>query len=111
MISKLIVHAEDRNAAISKMIRAIDDYQVAGIETTLSFCRYALQHEAFVSGNFDTNFVKHFFKPEYLERAASEDELEVAAIFAAWDRENTHQAPAQTPSQVQMKSAWKERRY
>jgi propionyl-CoA carboxylase alpha chain len=111
MISKLIVHAEDRNAAISKMIRAIDDYQVAGIETTLSFCRFALQHEAFVSGNFDTNFVKHFFKPEYLERAASEEELEVAAIFAAWDRENSQQSPAQTTSQVQTKSAWKERRY
>jgi propionyl-CoA carboxylase alpha chain len=111
MISKLIVHAEDRNAAISKMIRAIDDYQVAGIETTLSFCRFALQHEAFVSGNFDTNFVKHFFKPEYLERAASEEELEVAAIFAAWDRENSQQLPAQTTSQVQTKSAWKERRY
>jgi propionyl-CoA carboxylase alpha chain len=111
MISKLIVHAEDRNAAISKMIRAIDDYQVAGIETTLSFCRYALQHEAFVSGNFDTNFVKHFFKPEYLERAASEEELEVAAIFAAWDRENSQQSLVQTTPQVQSKSAWKERRY
>jgi propionyl-CoA carboxylase alpha chain len=111
MISKLIVHAEDRNAAISKMIRAIDDYQVAGIETTLSFCRFALQHDAFVSGNFDTNFVKHFFKPEYLERDASEEELQVAAIFAAWDRENSQQAPVQTTTQVQTKSAWKERRY
>ena len=111
MISKLIVHAEDRNAAISKMIRAIDDYQVAGIETTLSFCRFALQHEAFVSGNFDTNFVKHFFKPEYLERDASEEELQVAAIFAAWDRENSQQSPVQTTTQVQTKSAWKERRY
>ena len=111
MISKLIVHAEDRNAAISKMIRAIDDYQVAGIETTLSFCRFALQHEAFVTGDFDTNFVKHFFKPEYLERLASEEELEVAAIFAAWDRENSQQSTAQTTTQVQTKSAWKERRY
>ena len=111
MISKLIVHAEDRNAAISKMIRAIDDYQVAGIETTLSFCRFALQHEAFISGNFDTNFVKHFFKPEYLERDASEEELQVAAIFAAWDRENSQQSPVQTTTQVQTKSAWKERRY
>ena len=111
MISKLIVHAEDRNAAISKMIRAIDDYQVAGIETTLSFCRFALQHEAFVTGDFDTNFVKHFFKPEYLERVASEEELEVAAIFAAWDRENSQQSTAQTTTQVQTKSAWKERRY
>jgi len=41
MISKLITHAENREAAISRMIRAIDDYQITGIQTTLSFCRFA----------------------------------------------------------------------
>jgi acetyl/propionyl-CoA carboxylase alpha subunit len=112
MISKLIVHAENREAAIAKMIRAIDDYQIAGIETTLSFCRFALQHEAFVSGNFDTNFVKHYFKPELLERPATEDELEVAALFAAWDRTQQISAtPAIAPQATTSKSAWKERRY
>lgn len=84
MISKLIVHAENRKVAIDKMIRAIDDYAISGVETTLSFCRFALQHKAFVSGNFDTHFVKHYFSPEKLERSLNEDEIEVAAIFAAW---------------------------
>jgi propionyl-CoA carboxylase alpha chain len=111
MLSKLIVHAEDRQSAIDKMIRAIDDYQIAGIETTLSFCRFALQHEAFVSGNFDTNFVKHYFKPEMLDRPATAEELEIAALFAAWDRD---QKQSTTPAPIQAgtsRSAWKERRY
>nr|MBK9651914.1 acetyl-CoA carboxylase biotin carboxylase subunit [Bacteroidota bacterium] len=67
MIAKLITHGVDRNEAISKMIRAIDDYRINGIETTLSFCKFVLKHEAFVSGNFDTGFIKQYFKPEYLK--------------------------------------------
>lgn len=81
MIAKLVVHAEDRNAAIEKMTDAIDAYQIHGIETTLSFCKFAINHSAFVSGNFDTNFVKHHFQPSILE---SHDDIEdVAALLAA----------------------------
>jgi acetyl-CoA carboxylase biotin carboxylase subunit len=112
MLSKLIVHAEDRQAAIDKMVRAIDDYQIAGVETTLSFCRFALQHEAFVSGRFDTNFVNHYFKPENLERPFAEDETEIAALFAAWISEQDKKIktiPAE--EQIVSKSKWKERRY
>ncbi|MGB1032412.1 MAG: acetyl-CoA carboxylase biotin carboxylase subunit, partial [Flavobacteriales bacterium] len=81
MIAKLVVHAEDRNAAIAKMTDAIDDYQIHGIETTLPFCKFAINHGAFVSGNFDTNFVKHHFNTEVLEDST---EIEnVAALLIA----------------------------
>jgi acetyl-CoA carboxylase biotin carboxylase subunit len=112
MLSKLIVHAENRQAAIDKMVRAIDDYQIAGVETTLSFCRFALQHEAFVSGRFDTNFVNHYFKPENLERPFTEDETEIAALFGAWIFEQDKQIKAiPAAEQLVSKSKWKERRY
>jgi propionyl-CoA carboxylase alpha chain len=112
MLSKLIVHAENRQAAIDKMIRAIDDYEIAGVETTLSFCRFALHHEAFVSGKFDTNFVNLYFKSEDLQRTFNEDETEIAALFAAWISENDKTKTA-TPSSesVVSKSKWNERRY
>ncbi len=82
MIAKLVTFGKDRSEAISRMIRAIDDYRITGVETTLSFCRFVLNHKAFVSGNFDTGFIKDHFKPEMLihERA---DEAEVASVFAA----------------------------
>lgn len=84
MISKLIVHGKDRDEAIDRMLRAIDDYQITGVATTLPFCSFALDHEAFRSGNFDTNFVKHHFKPEYL--IEEDPELcKVAAIFAGME--------------------------
>jgi acetyl-CoA carboxylase, biotin carboxylase subunit len=61
MISKLIVYAENRNLAINKMIKAIDDYDIVGVKTTLPFCKYAVNHESFRSGDFDTRFVSLYF--------------------------------------------------
>jgi acetyl-CoA carboxylase biotin carboxylase subunit len=81
MISKLITHGKDRTEAINRMLRAIDDYKITGVETTLQFCRFVLQHEAFVSGDFDTHFVKHHFQPEFLDQN-DEDLAQVAAIMA-----------------------------
>lgn len=82
MIAKLITFGKDREAARQRMLRAIEEYEITGVKTTLDFCRFALEHEAFVSGNFDTNFVKHHFKPEFLDES-NNDEQEVAAIIAA----------------------------
>ena len=87
MISKLITHATDRNNCISRMTRAIDEYEINGIKTTLPFCRYAINHEAFVSGNFDTHFVKNHFSPKDLK--PNSDELKrKAAIFMAYLSKN-----------------------
>lgn len=82
MIAKLIVHAPTRQEAIEKMIRAIDEYDIVGIQTTLSFCKFVLRHEAFVSGNFDTGFVGKHFSPELLTENLSETEEKVAALIA-----------------------------
>lgn len=82
MIAKLITHGENRQDAIDRMIRAINDYLITGIQTTLDFCRFALQHEAFVSGNFDTKFVEHYFTPEKLEPVFTVEEEELLAALA-----------------------------
>lgn len=82
MIAKLTVHAATRSEAIAKMLRAISEYDITGIETTLPFCSFVLKHQSFVSGKFDTNFIKHHFKPSMLENPNSE-ESEIAAILAA----------------------------
>ncbi|MGB0167099.1 MAG: acetyl-CoA carboxylase biotin carboxylase subunit [Luteibaculum sp.] len=81
MIAKLVVHGATRQEAIDRMLGAIREYRITGIETTLPFCAFTLNHEAFRSGNFDTNFVKHYFKPEVLE-ADNEEEKKVAALIA-----------------------------
>ncbi len=111
MLSKLIVHAESRSAAIQKMIRAIDDYNITGVETTLSFCRFALQHEAFVSGKFDTNFVKLYFTPEKLKRHLTEEETKVAALFSSWLLAQDKPVVSTSESVVTTASKWKQRAF
>jgi acetyl-CoA carboxylase biotin carboxylase subunit len=79
MIAKLVVHAENRQAAIEKTIRAIDNYTIKGVKTTLDFGKFVLQHPAFISGNFDTKFVENYFQPKEINIA----ELRIASIVAA----------------------------
>ena len=79
MIAKLITYGKDREEAIARMIRAIEEYQIIGITTTLGFGKFVMQHDAFTSGQFDTHFVKKYFSPEVLQES-DEDEALIAAI-------------------------------
>lgn len=81
MIAKLITYGKDRTEAIDRMVRAIRDYHISGIETTLPFGTFAMQHPAYVEGNFDTHFIAKYFTPDKLY-TATEDAEKVAAIAA-----------------------------
>lgn len=81
MLSKLVTYDENREAAIERMIAAIDAYEVEGVSTTLPFGKFVCQHEAFRSGHFDTHFVKQHYTPEILEKE-QKDEAKLAAMIA-----------------------------
>lgn len=83
MIAKLICHAESREMAIEKTIRAINEYEITGLETTLGFCNFVMHHEAFRSGKFDTGFVSKYFNPEVLTGTPDSDEEKIAAALTA----------------------------
>lgn len=61
MIAKLIVHGKDRNEAIHKMIRALEEFVIEGIESNIDFQFDILNNEVFKSGNFDTSFISKEF--------------------------------------------------
>ncbi|MCD8528613.1 MAG: ATP-grasp domain-containing protein [Chitinophagales bacterium] len=106
MISKLIVHAENREAALNRMKRAIDEYHIKGVKNTLAFGKYVMNHKAFISGKFDTNFVKNHFKPEDLDKE-NKDEMEVAAILAAHlFKKSEKVTQANGLNQTEAKSKW-----
>ena len=108
MIAKLICHAESREAAIEKMIRAIQDYEITGLETTLGFCRFVMEHEAFRSGNFDTRFVENYFKPEVLQSPGDEREAIIAALLSVSILEK--EKAKNTPVEKNKISLWKKNR-
>lgn len=83
MIAKLITYGASREEAISRMRRAIAEYDIIGIQTTLNFGKFVMEHEAFISGNFDTHFVGKYFNPE-ARSIGDEDEALIAAIAALY---------------------------
>ena len=84
MIAKLVTHGATRAEAIARMLRAIAEYQITGITTTLGFGAYVLQHPAFVSGDFDTNFIRDHFTPADLTPPAPDEATaKIAAALGA----------------------------
>ena len=81
MLAKLVTYGKSREEAIQLMIKAINDYEVEGVMTTLAFGKFVCEHEAFRSGNFDTHFVKKYYSAEKLH-AETEEEAKLAAIIA-----------------------------
>ena len=106
LLAKLIVHAATRELACKKMIRAINDYKISGVATTLPFGKYVMQHEAFLSAKFDTGFIEKYFNPEQLV-SENEEEQSIAAFFASF-MHNKKTLKAEIQSQINEKrSNWK----
>ncbi len=78
MIAKLVTYGATREEALQLMRQAIADYKIEGLSTTLPFGKFVCDHDAFISGKFDTHFVKNYYSAEAIkkERKAA---LEVAA--------------------------------
>ena len=88
MIAKLVTTAETREESIDRMIEAIDNYQISGLRTTLDFGKYVMKHQAFRSGDFDTNFVKHYFSDPQVMLDAQD--MEEKALLASLDAIYNH---------------------
>ncbi len=60
MIAKLIVTAQTREEAINKMRRALDEFVIEGVKTTIPFHRELMEHSDYLSGNYTTKFMEDF---------------------------------------------------
>jgi acetyl-CoA carboxylase biotin carboxylase subunit len=72
LLSKLVVHAANRDLAIRKMNDALSEYSISGLRTTIPFCRFVMQHPNFQQGNYDTHFIKEYFNPVSMESCLPE---------------------------------------
>jgi acetyl-CoA carboxylase biotin carboxylase subunit len=83
MISKLVAWAEDRPAAIARMRRALDEYVIAGIKTTLPFFAWLLDQPEFAAGRFHTTYLDEVLASRNGQPfAAVEPEAEEIAAMA-----------------------------
>jgi acetyl-CoA carboxylase biotin carboxylase subunit len=82
MISKLVAYGRDRREAIDRMRRALTEYEVGGIKTTLPFFREVMEDAEFIEGKLDTGFIDRFFERK-TENPADEHARDLALIAAA----------------------------
>jgi acetyl-CoA carboxylase biotin carboxylase subunit len=83
MLSKLIVHAADRPAAIARMRRALDEYFVGGIKSNLPLFRRILEHPDFAVARIDTGFLDRLLTAKPKTATAGDGLQEIAAVAAA----------------------------
>jgi len=81
MLAKLIVHAPDRNSAVARMRRALDEYFVGGIKTNLPLFRRILEHRDFLAAQIDTGFLDRMLAEK--PAVASPDGLAAVAALSA----------------------------
>ncbi|MCC6582360.1 MAG: acetyl-CoA carboxylase biotin carboxylase subunit [Chitinophagales bacterium] len=107
MIAKLVAHGVNRQDAIEKLKKAIAEYKIVGVKTTLPFGTFVLNHAAFTTGNFDTKFVDNYFHPDQINE---EEALLVALIAAKLYDEKDHAFEISESGNFQKKSYWRTNR-
>ncbi len=104
MISKFASYGRDRKEAIERMRRAMAEYHVGGIKTTIPFFRQVMDDEVFISGNLDTGFISGFNeRNKPLE--ADQTEGDMAIIAAALAYENNASSPVTQDRRTQTRWA------
>ena len=113
MVAKLCTWAPTREQAIRRMDRALGEYDVAGVRTTIPFCRTVMNHPAFVSGHFDTGFVGEHFDPAALAPSAETQTtaLLVAGLAHAEGADGSSRPTAPASRQADGVSRWARRRH
>jgi acetyl-CoA carboxylase, biotin carboxylase subunit len=96
LMAKLIVWGGDRRAAIDRMTRALDEFSVAGVQTTIPFHRAVMRHPDFIAGRLSTAFVERALAGGNGLATPSRDRARAAAVAVAL--RVREQAPEPPPS-------------
>ena len=89
MISKLCVFAENREKAINRMKRALEEYEIAGCRTTIPFCHFVMNHESFTSKDYDTHFVPDYLNPDEMRLFEENEQAHILSIASALIKMNS----------------------
>jgi acetyl-CoA carboxylase, biotin carboxylase subunit len=107
LLAKLAVWGSDRTEAIGRLRRALDEYEVFGIQTTIPFFRNVLDHPDFIAGRIDTGFIDRALAEGILNHGnPSAEEVNIALLTAAIDAGRPTSNGASAPAHAKA-SNWK----
>ena len=111
MISKLSTWGSNRQEAIARMSRALEEYQITGVPTTIPFCHFVMNHESFTSGHFSTHFVADHFSGDALRNTDPDLERDLAMAAALYvDAYHSAKNGSAKPVEVTEVSRWQKNR-
>jgi acetyl-CoA carboxylase biotin carboxylase subunit len=106
ILAKLIVWAENRDIACRRMIKALDDYVILGIQTTINFLRDVIDCRQFRKGETTTNFIPDHFG-DWTGNKTSEEKYQMALVAAAFDSlQGSHAGTGLKTEKKQVYSPW-----
>ncbi|MCK4761054.1 MAG: acetyl-CoA carboxylase biotin carboxylase subunit, partial [Candidatus Aminicenantes bacterium] len=107
MISKLVTWGENRQQAINRMKRALEEYYLLGINTNISYLRQIISHPQFLSGDYDTHFIEKYRDDLARFETNDYDSIALAAAAILNFVRSEQGAECQPEGQTQKTSAWK----
>ena len=117
MISKLAAWGRNREEAIDRLRRALDEYQIDGIQTTLPFFRRIIRDHEFIAGQLDTGFITRFWDrawdrthpcvPDVRDQSSSDETRDIALIAAALHYSDQKRAAVNNSSSSSTSSRWR----
>jgi acetyl/propionyl-CoA carboxylase alpha subunit len=108
LIAKLIVWGEDRATAIRRMIGALEDFQIVGVTTDLSYLREVMRSEVFLSAEMDTLFLEEFQPQEQPDVQALKKEIALAATLFIHNKLRQKPRAAAPPASQWRAIGWRE---
>jgi acetyl-CoA carboxylase biotin carboxylase subunit len=109
LISKLIVWGESRAQAVRRLTRALDEYRVAGVSTTLPFFRWLVRQPAFAAGRFSTTYLDRVLAERdapFVEPTGEDArDAAIAAALSAWLL--AHRAGTSDAAPAAASTAWR----
>ena len=107
LISKLIVWAEDRQSAINRMKRALSEYRISGVTTSIPFHQKVMQNEKYLKGEISTGFIAEEFKVNGEPKAQDTIYRMAAMLSALTDYQDKKKSKPRTNVSNQVESLWK----
>jgi acetyl-CoA carboxylase biotin carboxylase subunit len=105
LLGKVVVWAEDRMSAITRMRRALKEYRLDGVRTNIDFLHWALHEDSFIEGNYTTGTIQERFQPDLLFR--NEEAIELAAIAGCITAYNTLKNRNLSVENVRGENVWR----
>ena len=110
LISKLAAWGSTREESIDRLRRALDEYEISGIKTTLPFFRDIVRDQEFIAGRLDTGFISRFYERRNETATEADDTVarDIATIAAAIHYASQQRAAsANRPAPTEVESRWK----